>query len=451
MASWMVPAMAVQDGEDQEMLAHMEPAVDVEACGQARDFRHTCLARKASLAVAATVLIGSFACLSLARLGSVGAAGDAGVDPEAKYLAAEAEAEPQAAEQCPGTVYLEGFGQAPLTNNLFTPEGESAQPVEVVGGEIRPHLGGRTYFSRTCSAGTYNNNNYASLSLLGKTVSYTVNVANTGCGCNVAFYLTSMKQNIEPTACQDFYCDANNVCGERCDEVDIMEANSKVWRSTLHMAEDDVGGAAGYGGTGPHTQTWTHKEYGPGANCIDTNFPFEVRAHFPTHVVNGETMLQGMMVDLYQASAVNCQYPKGLTATVGWYKFRGEDGIKALTKALQAGMVPIVSYWSSSDLLWLDGQDIDGERPCDADRPSMCPSTGPSVSDVSITNYTGYIHHSSMNLSPKPKPKRPAATSEAGPMMLPNGWVQVPYGDKTYYYNPKTKETTWDRPGGASQ
>ena len=60
--------------------------------------------------------------------------------------------------------------------------------------------------------------------------------------CKAAFYLVSMPQNAEKGECSnDYYCDANTVCGIDCTEIDLMEANRISWVSTVHVADDGNG------------------------------------------------------------------------------------------------------------------------------------------------------------------------------------------------------------------
>merc|ERR1719436_1619697 len=35
-------------------------------------------------------------------------------------------------------------------------------------------------------------------------------------------------------------------------------------------------------------------------------------------------------------------------------------------------MTPVLSYWSSDDLIWLDGKGVDGDGPCASDTPAKC-------------------------------------------------------------------------------
>merc|ERR1712125_160864 len=81
--------------------------------------------------------------------------------------------------------------------------------VAVLNNTIIPHMSGRAYFAKTCVDGKYDFREYVALNLLGKSMQYTTDISEVGCGCNVAVYLTSMAQNRRPTKCSDYYCDAH--------------------------------------------------------------------------------------------------------------------------------------------------------------------------------------------------------------------------------------------------
>jgi hypothetical protein len=91
----------------------------------------------------------------------------------------------------------------------------------------------RAYFANKCV------NNFASdmftwFHLLGKTIQFTVDLSNVGCGCNAALYLVSMP-GCSSGESGDYYCDANAVGGQWCPEIDIMEANLKAFQVTPHI------------------------------------------------------------------------------------------------------------------------------------------------------------------------------------------------------------------------
>merc|ERR1719150_2502727 len=180
---------------------------------------------------------------------------------------------------------LEGFGLTSIVpTGMGSPDTFAPTHVSSAGDEIAPVLGSRAYFAQSCKAGMYDNNQYLALNLLGKKMRYTTDMSDLGCGCNAAFYLTNMHQNSQPSECSDYYCDANNVCGQSCAEIDIQEGNKFSWHSTLHGEVDHGGlgkgiGGGGAGWSGP--RDWSTAEYGPGASCIDTSKPFQVEVGFP--------------------------------------------------------------------------------------------------------------------------------------------------------------------------
>ena len=57
-------------------------------------------------------------------------------------------------------------------------------------------LGGRSYFGNGCSEDrNYLASDYLEFPLAGRQISWEVDLSGAGCGCNVAFYLVSMRNN----------------------------------------------------------------------------------------------------------------------------------------------------------------------------------------------------------------------------------------------------------------
>jgi len=270
---------------------------------------------------------------------------------------------------CRGPVQLEGHGSLHAANAYWNEPQDPAGDVQVVDGVIEVYMKGRTYLSEECVETGFNSKHYSKVRLLGKRIRWFTDVSKTDCGCNAAFYLTSLYQNDDSSLCEDYYCDANSICGVRCTEFDLQEANKHAFHSALHVAADGSGVASGYGGGGvdwSFSRDWTKEEYGPGATCIDTNRPFEVEIEFPLGA-NGE--LSALRTRLSQVGS-----PCELSAEIptNTYTFQGRQAVNELTQALHQGMTPIVSYWKAADMLWMDGRGSDGLGPCDVDVPENC-------------------------------------------------------------------------------
>jgi hypothetical protein len=268
---------------------------------------------------------------------------------------------------CPGTLNIPGLSQVAIINTKPDPTDTEMTPynqIEVEGNQIIANIKGRAYFGDQCVENTYDPNYYKGFPLLGNTLKYTIDLHGAGCGCNAAVYLSSLRQNTDISTCGDYYCDANSVCGVSCTELDIQEANMFSWHSTLHTSDDKGGIAFGYGGTGDMQSSWTDGQYGPGGTCIDTGRPFQVAVSFP---VNADNTLQAMQVTLTQQGS-----PCPLSGSISSYQIAGRDGMPEVTRALQQGMTPVVSYWAADDMTWLDGEGPKGGR-CSTDVASQCP------------------------------------------------------------------------------
>ena len=157
---------------------------------------------------------------------------------------------------------------------------------------------GRHYFGDSCGPLP---SAYTAWNLLGHRFSFTVDLSATGCGCNLAVYTAAMQQNTEEGTCYGgsnglYYCDANSVCGVRCDEIDIMEANHRAFHSVAHQYWDGGGRGNGFGGSHGNPGS----TYGPSGSVIDTARPFRVHTTFHTSGANGNGQLSSITTALVQ-------------------------------------------------------------------------------------------------------------------------------------------------------
>jgi len=98
-----------------------------------------------------------------------------------------------------------------------------------------------------------------------------------------------------------------------------------------------------------------------------------------------------------------------LTARFETYNVNSSNGLVELSQVLERGVTPAVSYWSSSQMFWLDGIGADGKGPCVKDSPEACPASvtfyGFKVDDIHAhrePNHNQQYETSSAHSEPSP-------------------------------------------------
>eukprot|EP01065_Artemidia_motanka_P023198 TRINITY_DN2766_c0_g1_i1.p1 TRINITY_DN2766_c0_g1~~TRINITY_DN2766_c0_g1_i1.p1 ORF type:complete len:297 (+),score=119.70 TRINITY_DN2766_c0_g1_i1:69-893(+) len=210
--------------------------------------------------------------------------------------------------------------------------------VTVSGSSVTVEHGPRIYFGSKCAA-KMEQDMFLSLPLLGRTLSYTVDVSAVGCACNAALYMVAMPA-ADPTECGDYYCDANKVCGVNCVEMDVQECNNHAWATTPHSAYDG-------GGCSKRA-----RPYGTSGG-IDTSKPFRVNMYFEK-AKNG-TGIERISTSLRQS---------GVSVNITHDGSCGKN-LYDVGTAVEKGMVVTVSNWgsSASTMKWLDS-DVCGTESC---------------------------------------------------------------------------------------
>ena len=210
--------------------------------------------------------------------------------------------------------------------------------------------------------------------LLNGSVEYDVDLSLMGCGCVAAFYtveLPAIGSDGQPDNTDGhYYCDANNITGEWCNEMDIMEANTYSFRTTAHTCD----------GTGPHytncdrggnavTDLQEKGVLGPGKK-IDTGSPFHVKIEFKESSYT-LTVSQGDNTDV---SEMNNGY------------------LSDMARPLDGRMAFVMSNWGSDDIPWLQHDACSGS--CD------------NLPDLVFANLT----FNSEGYTPTPSPPGPIPT-----------------------------------------
>jgi len=188
--------------------------------------------------------------------------------------------------------------------------------------------------------------------LLGGSVEFDVDLSNAGCSCNIAFYLVKMPAkgwNGVPSAQGgNYYCDANDVGGAWCPEIDIMEANKYAFQATPHKCDPPTD-KGHYTNCDKSGKGWMNlhnlgASYGPGKS-IDTNKWFHVKAEFKEE--GGK--LTGYGITLEQNGHSFSHMTTAADVPAGY--------LDSLTWDVQYGMTFALTSWGSdwNTMKWLDG------------------------------------------------------------------------------------------------
>jgi len=273
--------------------------------------------------------------------------------------------------------YAECLGQIQITGEepTYIMAGSSAG-ISVQGSQLQlKHNHGATYTAK-CQA-NFDPNVFRRFYVLDKTMSFTTDVSTVSCGCNAALYFVLMpaynhSQQPDPTQCGNYYCDANNVCGLWCPEVDLMEANRAGFAVTPHSCDAPTGKwYPKCDGAGCSLRTKTMgNNYGFGSNfVIDTHFQFSVSFNFQTsggvlsRIVTTFSQDNRHFTIIHNESACGSGY------------------LASLTDSFRQGMVLTGSHWSGtsgSTMSWLD------VPPCDINE--NCDTTGTAIFKDIVVN-----------------------------------------------------------------
>ena len=208
--------------------------------------------------------------------------------------------------------------------------------------------GGRVYLGNS-NSGKLDINSFYMMPLLGKKLTYDVDMSAVGCNCNGAMYVVSMPaynsaQQPEPGKDGEYYCDANQVGGTYCPEMDIMEANKFAMASTAHTCQYHAPhyySTCDRGGCGTNVLDADYSGYGPGKR-IDTNRPFTFSVSFYT---GGKGRLARVSNEFSQGS----QTLKFDACNPDYLQWMGMS---------LPGIVPTMSLWGTGEggMSWLDGK-----------------------------------------------------------------------------------------------
>ena len=212
--------------------------------------------------------------------------------------------------------------------------------------------GGGNFQLSTEHANIYKPHMFAGFTLLGKEFTYTVDRSSVGCSCNSALYTVSLpgyNANQEPdeSTWGNYYCDANQVAGVWCPEMDISEANRFTMASVPHRCSQPDGlyyPECDRSGCGTNIFHENENAMCPNSDCIiDTTKPY-------THSVAFEKSSNGKL-----SGIKNTLSQEG--RSFEFYACSSQEYLEDMTEYLEEDMHMIFSQWGSTrdSMSWLDG------------------------------------------------------------------------------------------------
>lgn len=239
-------------------------------------------------------------------------------------------------------------GQPQTKYVLSGSEDKAKGHIQVNGSRLTLTGGGRVYLGES-NSDAFSLNSFYMMPLLGKRLTFDLDMSQVGCNCNGALYVVSMPaynsaQQPVPGKDGSYYCDANQVGGVYCPEMDILEANKFAMASTAHTCQyqpPHYYSTCDRGGCGKNVLDADGGGYGPGKR-IDTNRPFTLSVSF---ITGGNGRLSTITNEFTQ----NGQSLKFDACNSDYLQWMGMS---------LPGIVMTMSLWGTGDggMSWLDGK-----------------------------------------------------------------------------------------------
>lgn len=263
-----------------------------------------------------------------------------------------------------GTITIIEDG-VPITAYIAQTGGDNKQ-LTISGTSLTIRHNNRAMLAAKCE--NFSPTMYKMLYLMGKTLSFDVDMSQVSCGCNAAVYFNQMPARDQygqftPSTCNDYYCDANAVCGVLCPEHDFVEANRVAYAAASHRC---VKHDTGYytdcdrAGCSKNFIKIDPNSYGPGASyVINTEQIYNIAVTFESadgyHLDRIVTKLSqnGRSISMVHDDT-NC--PAG--------------EMKGTAQPLRDGTVLAFSLWGGAgiDMWWLDVPPCDVNQACDTSK-----------------------------------------------------------------------------------